>query len=691
MFKDIDLPLSINTSSEDPNNLFFDPVLNCALTYDVGVGYFTSGWIADTAHGISRFAKSRGKARWIVGHELHERDIDSIVNFRQVADREFHAKRIFEEEVDDVFSALKDDARLVLAWLIRDGIVELRIAVPINKLSGIYHAKNGIFSDEAGNEIAFSGSYNLTSRASSNWETIEIFRSWSSEEGRQRCANKKKEFENIWEGKDVNLMVFEPSTKAIEKIKAYAASGTRPYSLPAGRPSVPSAIQDEDGNIRDYQEQAIKSWFSQNGQGLFCMATGAGKTITALTASTRLLEYVNSKESNLVIIITVPFVHLGEQWADEAAFFGFDPIKCYGGKGKWLDDFQSSYNQLLSGERDYVLAIAVNATFSNREFQSILNGIRSNLLLVSDEVHNMGAENIVDKLPKHARFRIGLSATPIRHNDPFGTKAIFDYFGEPVINFDIKDAIKAGFLCKYNYYPVICELDSDELEEYIQLSKKIARLMAMSDSDDFSTSLKLELIKRAKLTGSSRGKKRQLKTLLDDNQDRKHTLIYSSEAIIEGEKDIDKIVRLAGRDCHWKVAKFTAEENKEQRSEILKSFKSGEIEGIVAIKCLDEGVDIPQTKTAYILASSTNPRQFIQRRGRVLRQYQGKGIASIYDFIAIPPLERLGEDAETFKIEKGMVERELERVKEFAEIAENYGETLSTLREIRKKLKLLGA
>jgi superfamily II DNA or RNA helicase len=690
VFKDIDLPLSINTSSEDPNDLFFDPVLNCASTYDVGVGYFTSGWIAATAHGISRFAKSRGKARWIVGHELHEKDLDPIVNSKEVADKEFQAKRIFEEDVDDVFSALKEDARLVLAWLIRDGIVELRIAVPINKLSGIYHAKNGIFSDEAGNEIAFSGSYNLTTRASSNWETIEIFRSWSSEEGRQRCEMKKREFESIWQNKDPNLLVVGPSLKTLEKIKAYAASGTRPYSLPSSFPAVPSAIQDEEGNIRGYQEQAIKSWFSHNGQGLFCMATGSGKTITALTAATRLLQYINSKESNLVIVITVPYVHLGEQWADETEFFGYEAIKCYGGKNKWLDDLQSTYNQLLSGERDYLLAIVVNATFSNREFQSFLNGVRSNLLLVSDEVHNMGAENTVNKLPDHARFRIGLSATPIRHNDPFGTKAIFDYFGEPVINFDIKDAIEAGFLCRYNYYPVVCELDPDELEEYVLLSKKIARLMAMSDSDDFSTSLKLELIKRAKLTGSSRGKKRQLEKLLGENQDRKHTLIYSSEAITDGEKDIDKIVRLAGKTCHWKVAKFTAEESKEQRSEILENFKSGDIEGIVAIKCLDEGVDIPQTKTAYIVASSTNPRQFIQRRGRVLRQYQGKGIASIYDFIAIPPLDKLGEDAETFKIEKSMVERELDRVKEFAEISENYGDSLSSLREIRKKLKLLG-
>jgi superfamily II DNA or RNA helicase len=168
-------------------------------------------------------------------------------------------------------------------------------------------------------------------------------------------------------------------------------------------------------------------------------------------------------------------------------------------------------------------------------------------------------------------------------------------------------------------------------------------------------------------------------------------LIYSSEAINDGKRDIDRIVQIAGRDCQWRVAKFTAEESKEQRAEILGSFRAGDIDAIVAIRCLDEGVDIPQTKTAYILASSTNPRQFIQRRGRVLRQYDGKGHASIYDFIAIPPLDKLGEDEETFNIEKSMVERELDRINEFAEISENYGHTLSTLRDIRKKLKLLGA
>jgi len=690
MFENIDLPLSVNTSSEDPCTSFFDPVLANATTYDVGVGYFTSGWIADTARGIAKFAQSRGQARWIVGHVLQEKDLDCIVNSKNLADKEYEAKRIFEEDVDRVFSAIQEDARLVLAWLIRDGIVDLRIAIPTNKLSGIYHAKNGIFSDRSGNEIAFSGSYNLTSGASTNWESIDIYRSWTSEEGRLRCAIKKLEFERIWWGKDPNLLTFKPSLKTLDKIKTYALPGTRPYRLTSGCPAVPKAIQDDEGKIRGYQEEAIKSWFSNNGQGLFCMATGAGKTITALTAATRLLDHLRNKKAKLVIVITVPYVHLGEQWADEAAFFGYDAIKCYGGKSKWLEALQATYNQLLSGDRDHLVAIAVNDTFGNDQFQSFLNGVKTNLLLVSDEVHNMGAEKIVGKLPKQAHFRIGLSATPIRHNDPFGTKAIFEYFGDPVIEFDIKDAINAGFLCKYNYYPIICELDQEEMEEYIQLSKKIARLMAMSDKDDFSEGLKLELIKRAKLTGSSAEKKRKLKDFLKINEDRKHTLIYSSEAIKDGERDIDKIVRIAGKDCQWKVEKFTAEESKEQRADILDRFKNGTIDAIVAIKCLDEGVDIPQTKTAYIVASSTNPRQFIQRRGRVLRLYKGKDKATIYDFISIPPLSKLGEDQDTFNIERNMIERELERITEFAEISENYGDTLSALRDIRNKLRLLG-
>ena len=322
MFEEIDLPLSINTSSEDPSAVFFDPVLKSAVTYDVGVGYFTSGWIADTAQGISQFARSRGKARWIVGHELQEKDLDCIVNSKAVADKEFQAKRIFEEEVDQVFSALKEDARLALAWLIRDGIVELKVAVPTTKLSGIYHAKNGIFSDEAGNDIAFSGSYNLTARASSNWETIDIYRSWTSEEGRQRCEKKKHEFESIWQGKDPNLLTFTPTSKTLDKIKAYAKTGSRPYSLPSGRPAVPQAIQDDEGKIRGYQEKAIKAWFAQNGQGLFCMATGAGKTITALTAATRLLDYFRTQQAKLVIVIRFCFQSFKER------IFGLESDSC---------------------------------------------------------------------------------------------------------------------------------------------------------------------------------------------------------------------------------------------------------------------------------------------------------------------------------------------------------------------------
>jgi superfamily II DNA or RNA helicase len=288
------------------------------------------------------------------------------------------------------------------------------------------------------------------------------------------------------------------------------------------------------------------------------------------------------------------------------------------------------------------LLVVVNNTFANPQFQGLLAGIHDNLLLVADEMHNLGAPRLRRSLPDKANFRLGLSATPDRHGDEQGTKALADYFGPPVLEFGLKEAIEHGFLCQYYYHPVIVPLTEDEMSVYKELSVRIARAYASDGDDDGPSDLvKRLLIERARLVGKAENKTIKLLPLLEERRTSQFNLVYCGDAKDGDGRQVDRVLRLIGTRIRMRANRFTAEETPTEREELLRDFASGRLQALVAIRCLDEGVDVPRTETAYILASSTNPRQFIQRRGRVLRRAPGKHTATIYDFITVPDLDDL--------------------------------------------------
>lgn len=695
-FRAISIPFQVNTTTGDPVDVFFNPLLASAKKYDVAVGYFSTLWIRDAASGIAALASNGGKSRWVISPTLSKQDWELLSRCVSVHDCQEALMAITLSNVQELQRTLEEDTRVALAWLIRDGVITFKVAIPRNSLTGIFHAKIGIFTDAEGEQVAFSGSYNLTGAAGTNWETLDVFLGWRSEEAK-RVQARQEQFDTIWEGRDPNLAVYSPSDSVVAEFVEITEHHQRPYELPGARqvevhthPRIPKYFLNKDGKLRPHQEAAIESWFKENGRGIFQMATGSGKTVTTLATAAKLAAVARDRDSKLVIVVAVPYKHLAEQWRSEAQAFGFDPLICYESFDEWAPTLQRKLTALKLDTERLCFAITVNATFCTYRFQEILGDIEAPILFVADEMHNMGGERIRHILPKHAKFRLGLSATPDRHNDDEGTAAIRDYFGKTVAEYSLEQAIADGTLTRYFYHPVLVEFTNDEMEKYTDLSTRIAREMARgADSDDGENeALKYLLIERSRLIGNAEGKVPALRNLLSERRGSNFNLVYCGDVVSDGERSVDRVLRLIGVDLGMRANRFTSSESNAERREILAKFGSGEVQALVAIRCLDEGVDVPRTETAYILASSLNPRQFIQRRGRVLRRAPGKEFAHIYDFIVVPPVDASMDNA-SFNVERSLMRREISRVDEFARSAENSGDALRALRAIKIRLNLL--
>ena len=687
-FKAIKLPYSVKTTEANPNEVFFNPVLSASISYKVAVGYFSSKWVRDVASGIANLASNSGKASLLISPQLSKNDYLALA---QGDSNKGNRDDVFKQCFRELYNSLRDDTLTTISWMIADGLLEFKIAVPCNDLEGIMHAKMGVFEDDLGNKIGFSGSYNLTGASKSNWERIDVFTSYSSEESLARIHDIETDFNNMWVGVDKNIETFSPSDSCLTPFIEFTKNVDRPYKkIPKYR--IPDFFLDENGDIRGYQMEAVNKWFKANGKGIFCMATGAGKTVTALSATAKLSEYMIEKKACLFVLIVVPYTHLAKQWCKEAIAFGFNPIQCFDGVSKWGSLLSQSLSFSLIQKEGVTLAVCTNATFtakSFRDFDKYFDKMTS--LFLADEMHNLGSPECLKRLPLSANYRLGLSATPKRHNDEEGTDALYQYFGEEVINFSLKDAIESGCLTKYFYFPKIVEFTEEEWEEYKDLSKKISRFINTKPDGGIriSDGAKILLLKRARLINSMKNKYEKFFQLVDEKGLSKHTLVYVGDTKEDDVRAVEFEVNKLGNTFQIPCNKFTAETELDDRITLLQNFAEGKTDVIVAIKCLDEGVDVPSTQHAHILASSTNPREYIQRRGRVLRKSKGKTYAYIHDYIAVPPnFEMDGFSEGEIKIFRNLFKREIKRIEEFAQLAINYGDTLEMFSDIRKKLEI---
>lgn len=669
----------------DVINDFYIPILSNAVMYKRAVGFFNSAALYEMAIGLKHLVERQGKMELIVSPRLTEEDIQSISLGYKTREEviEKALLRDFEEPKNKTeFRKLN-----LLANLIAEGVLDIKVAFKINANSaGIFHEKMGIVIDAEGNKVAFTGSMNETySGLLQNYESIDVFCSWRDEDY-DRVNIKENAFDNLWDNLDTAMEVIPFPKVAVERLNSYKVEKTEPLCV---------EIQNEDDSqdvffkipdnvdLYDYQREAIESWKNNNYCGIFDMATGAGKTFTALGALSALSKNLNN---HIAVVIVAPYQHLVEQWVEDIIQFNVKPIVAYSYPGqKWRKQFSDAVTAYNVGAIDNFCVIATNATFSLNDFQNILLKFKKNFAFVVDEAHNFGAVKLSSLLPKKARYRLALSATIERFRDEEGTNKLRKYFGKTCISFSLKEAIQKGFLTSYYYHPIVVYLNADEYEQYQEITKTIIRNGGASQENiDKNPYIEMLLIKRARIISGCKEKVPKLVEVMKPYRTDNYILVYcgatkydndSSDLKDDDEvRQIEEVNKRLYYELGMKVHKFTSEESKEERDEIKRMFASGtELQVITAIKCLDEGVNIPSIKKAFILASSTNPKEYIQRRGRVLRRAKGKEYAEIFDFITLPrPLEEVQFcSEEELSCDLSLVRKEFLRMIDFAETARN--------------------
>lgn len=651
-----DLSLKETYDSDEDNILddFYIPALSSSVKYDRLAGYFSSSTLAASAKGMAQFIRNNGKMRLVTCVQISEQDHAAIIN--GMTNPEVVITKSILKELD-LATQLEQDHVAALAWMVAQGNLEIKIAIPqkdgkfiteeLDKNS-IYHQKIGILYDEKNNKLSFSGSINETGKAwTGNIEEFKVFCSWRPGQDAYGSSDARK-FEKFWYDNARHTKVFDLPTAVKEHLFAIS----------------PKTIEDvltkirgdaiQTPSLRDYQNSAIDRWFESGKHGIFEMATGTGKTWTSIACVKQL------QENGILTVIACPYKHLVTQWKQELSKWGIESETAYGNSNLWQTELGNRILHLNNGVLKDLTIITTHNTFSNQKFIDMIKQCKTKSMVIADEVHKIGAEKNSEGLLDSYNYRLGLSATPERYFDDEGTKKIFKFFGNVVFKFGLEEAIKHGYLTPYKLFPHIVYMTDDETDNYHRYSKSIA-IEYSKKLPDYEKIKGLK-INRSKIVKSAKNKIEEFKVIINDNKF-DHCLVYCIDT--RQLQDAVDILHKTGHTFH----RFTNEEEPDTREKLLDGFANGEKDMLLAIKCLDEGVDVPSTKTAVILASSHNPIEFIQRRGRILRTYEGKEYAIIHDLIVLPP--SLPDDDLPKESEIKIIQEEFARLEEFASASAN--------------------
>jgi superfamily II DNA or RNA helicase len=729
MLKGNDFKYRYSTGRKDLPFDFFEMALSNSISFDMGLGYFSSASFNILSVGIAHFISNGGNMRLYINQYLTEEDYKLLqnnekVDFEDYILRSFYALRKALSQRDEHFFKC-------LSYLVQTNRIEIKIVIP--KDGGLAHEKFGIFTDHNNDKVAFTGSLNFTAAALvKNIETIECTCSWKSEDSGERIKLSEQDFAEIWAEKNNNVLVF-PAKKFCQEIvkiypnvdsdelltqekeiikklsnKATIGSDVLPNYQAIKEPHFPYKYPD---GARPYQVEAYEKWVQNGKKGIFAMATGTGKTITSLNCA--LQEY--QQDGSYQILILVPTIALVEQWIDEIAQFDFrNVITVFSENPLWRQQISKLEDKVSRGKKVNCVIISTYQSFTNKDFQQVLPHLPENMILIADEAHNIGSELVRAVFRTlHIKRRIALSATPSRIYDEEGTTELESFFNDKppyVYNFSMKKAIEEGRLMEYCYYPKIAYLNDEEMQEYAQITEQLLRLFD-SATKQFKDSQKAKklLMLRKRILHKADDKIRVFKEIISEiGQDKlKYCFVYvpegkkmfdSDEAIIYSNSDNDLEADIYGETIIKKMLDttkdifpnttcntYTGKNSKTERKTILQGFENGQINVLFAMKCLDEGVDVPRAEYGIFASSTGNPRQFIQRRGRLLRKHPQKTFAHIFDMVVVPNFQSPYYSRDFWNMERSLVRGELNRVAYFANLAtNNYTGALKSLDEVAR-------
>lgn len=704
MLSDVFFKHSYSSGYDEPKDFFTEALIESS-TFDLGLGFFSSSGIRSLSYGFALFIANGGKMRVVMNHILSQEDKEIIEKGQKHLVEDFENHILFDiKKLVETLSKEDEQFFRCLSYLI--SINRIEFVATVSTKGGLGHDKYGIFKDEKGNKVAFIGSANFSQSALElNGETITVF---TSPDDDKRIAEYQALFDQSWEN-DTPHLVHIP----IEHVKTFIREKFPKTSL--------TNLLEEGINLREnigidnnipakyckpisrrildkiefkeleprfpfpeerrIQIDAYSAWIENGKKGIFAMATGSGKTVTALNCIRK--QY---KENGYYkAIIVVPTQALAIQWEHETKSFNYQNIVSTHSDKDWKNILSRYITRSLLDSTKSIILITTYATFNRNDIQSFLKKVRGveTFIYVADEAHNIGSQNSLNHLPEMINWRIGLSATPERIYDDLGSEKLYEFFNSKppkyTYRYTMKQAIEEGILCHYDYYPIFIELTSSEMEEYERISDQLRKYID-ADTGKYKPDAEKLLLKRKRIIHKAENKKIAISDLLEELR-QKQKLDYTFVFVPEGyepDYSINDSYNINQDDVHiideyaqmfkehgYSYHKYIS--GLDDAPSILQNFADGDIQILLSMKCLDEGVDIPRAEHAIFCSSTGNPRQFVQRRGRVLRKCKGKEKAKIWDLIVTPPniLD------ESNSIERNLFLNEVKRIINFAALADN--------------------
>jgi len=708
---------SYRTGSDYEPLRFYLDCLSHSHGFDLLLGYFSSAAINVLSLGFAQFIYNGGKMRIVANHILSKQDKEAIIAAKN-GEIQIPLNLMDIRSIKSNLDEYGKHFFKCISYLIAQNRIEIKIVKP--KTKGISHYKSGIFKDKV-SAVSFQASCNFTAFGLlENAESLNCFLSIDGESSMHKTKEDQLYFDAIFNGHAEHLEYLDPSeiitaisnefeSGELQELLIEEAELLRKKNQLMEISELSDYINELDSEIdkiatqprfpyptgaRPYQIEAYNNWKQNNYSGVFAMATGTGKTITSLNCV--LNEYKLSGKYNCIIL--VPSIALLNQWEVEANSFNFNKIVKIGGNTNWEPALANIVsNKLWRREQNYIL-ITTYGSFATERFQKYFSKFQNDLILIADEAHNIGAPTIRKLLPNiTVQKKIGLSATPKRVYDPEGTDFLHSFFKDQppyCYDFPMEKALNEGFLAEYKYIPKIVELTQDETDSYIEISKKLLKFFDF-EKGEFKKDpfVEMLLLKRKNLIHKAANKLLTFKMILKElkNQNKlRYIFTYVPEGYVydengDGEKILDRFL-MAGAETipGLKMNSYTTDDS--DLPTILRGFSEGKIDMLFAMKMLDEGVDVPRAEIGIFCSSTGNPRQFIQRRGRLLRKHKNKTFAIIYDMVVIP--SQVISEPELFNMEKNLVKTELQRVAYFSSLSMNYYDTKENLEVVCKKYNL---
>ena len=650
-FKDLDIKISyISFGDENIAKSFLVPALKQTRIYKRSVGYFSSGVFGPIIDGIVALSRNGGKIELIASPQLTEEDIDAInLGYKK---REEIIESAFSRDFMREIEVFDDERLQLLAALIANGTLDIKIAV--TETVGIYHDKLGILEDFDGNIVVFFGSANESlSGYKNNYEKIRIVKSWNETDAKS-ISDECAEFDALWNGTNPFVKTYNYKESAQSNILKVIENRKNTNSQ--------TEMESSPVKLRDYQEEAISAWVNNDYHGFYVMATGTGKTLTAIYSAKRLVD-----SSPAMIVICAPYKHLVKQWKDDVvkAFPKAKIIMVSSENPTWETQITQEIIRKKYDVQNQIIIISTIASFKMERFSKVINKSNEKKLLIVDEAHRFTERD--DTLKETYEYLLGLSATPYSGSSPQRGIELMEWFGGQVFNLPIESALERGFLVPYNYFPIYVYSTEEEENKFKYHTQRI--LSCFKNNKCINPDLLVKSLRnRLRIISMAEEKTIKIDDIINRIEENDHFVVYCGDGKLfdqnfgEELRHIQSIKRVLT--AHgYKSSQFTATESMTDRMELVDAFNKQEISALAAIRCLDEGINIPSIKSALILSSNDDYREFVQRRGRILRTYKGKDFANIYDVIVLPSHDM-----------QGWAKIELRRFREYARLALNWDE-----------------